>query len=69
MKGPQTVADYNKKRRLEILKAQCFNNACVLHASGSFINIQKILDTAEELYAEAMKRNYHDVEVIRDESR
>ena len=32
-KDNKTVADYNIKRRLEIFKGQCFNNACLIIAT------------------------------------
>lgn len=61
MKDMQTVADYNRKRQLDIFRGQCFNNACVLYFTLSVDkdkNIIEVFDLAEQLYEEGLKRNW-----------
>ena len=64
-----SVEDYNNKRKLDIFKGQCFNNASVVVASwvtsAHELHHAKIAETifdlANVLYAEGIKRNYPNV--------
>ena len=58
-KDMKTVADYNKKKQLEMFRFSCFNNASALLVSSSdVLDITQIFDLAEKLYAEGVKRDY-----------
>ena len=57
-KDMKTVADYNKKKQLEMFRFSCFNNASALLASSVIIDVIEVFDLAEKLYAEGIKRDY-----------
>jgi len=57
MKDVKTVSDYNKREQRKYFRGQCFNNASLLLASGTF-TIGDVYDLAQRLYDEGMKRNW-----------
>lgn len=62
-KGMKAVADYERKRQLQIFKGQCFNNACVLYSPIYTLqnideDLKNIFKLAQELYDEGIKRDW-----------
>lgn len=62
-KNMATVADYNKKRQLEMFRFSCFNASAAIHSGMRGVNVVDVLVFAEALYNEALERDYLKLEV------
>lgn len=61
VKDMKTVADYELKRKLEIFKAQCFNNSAVLHTTTPHASAEDIFNFAQTLYDEGLRREWYKI--------